>query len=365
MHQETTINAEELFGNFFYQGELRDSEESFERYWKWPDGIGNGFMYVMKFRPGLMLAIGNCELWENLTVSFEVKSSPFIITFSVPGNVWSTLGKGQGKKDLIMFNSGQSFISYLPEWQGIAEYPARTPVRSVGIYIDPLLLNTFMEEQHDRIPTGMHDIVNGANEKHYHHSLTTTPAANLAVHQILSCPYHGHLKRLYLESKALELITYILAELVVGENGRNKTFPLQSGDIERVREARNVLISNMENPPSLLELSHQVGLNDYKLKIGFRQVFGTTVFGYLRECRMKRARLLFEERELNVAEVAFAIGYTHLGHFAAAFKKQFGIKPSSYLSEITKINTFDISTRILQGSQNVIARSEAMKQFPH
>ena len=110
-----------------------------------------------------MLGIGDYQLWENLTVSFEAKSKslPFIIGFSVPGNVWSTLGNGQGKKDVIMFNSGQSFITYLPEWQGIAEYPVGTPVRSVGIYIDPMLLNTFMEEQHDRFPTGMHDIMNG------------------------------------------------------------------------------------------------------------------------------------------------------------------------------------------------------------
>jgi AraC-like DNA-binding protein len=58
---------------------------------------------------------------------------------------------------------------------------------------------------------------------------------------------------------------------------------------------------------------------------------------------MERARLLFEERELNVTEVAFAVGYTHLGHFAAAFKKQVGIKPSSYLAEITNKDMFDIS----------------------
>ena len=140
----------------------------------------------------------------------------------------------------------------------------------------------------------------------------------------------------------MELITHKLANVVSPKYGFKNFYPLRSADIERIHEAKDILISNMQNPPSLFDLARQVGLNDYKLKIGFRQVFGTTVFGYLRECRMERARLLFEERKLNVAEVAFAIGYTHLGHFADSFKKQFGIKPSSYLSEITKINAFDI-----------------------
>jgi AraC-like DNA-binding protein len=332
MQQETTIiNAEELCKNFSKMSEFLNSQESFERYWKWPDGIGNGFMYVMKFRPGLMLGIGDYQLWENLTVSFEVKSSPFIITFSVPGNVWSTLGNGQGKKDLIMFNSGQSFISYLPEWQGIAEYPARTPVRTVGIYIDPLLLNAFLDGQHDRFPTGMHDIVNGTNEKHYHHSLTTTPAVNLAVHQILNCPYQGSLRRLYLESKTLELIAHNLAQLVVDKNGHNKTFILQSGDIERVREARDVLIRNLENPPSLLELAMMVGINKNKLSQSFRQVFGTSVFEHLRIHRLELARELLESKEKNVTEVAFEVGYAQHGNFTRAFKKHFGINPTDHL----------------------------------
>ena len=289
------------------------------------------FMYMIKFRPGLMLGIGDYQLWKNLTVSFEAKISSFVMGFSVPANVWSTLGYGQAKKDVLMFNSGQSFISYLPEWQGTAEYPVRTPVRTVGIYIDPLLLNTFMEGQHDRFPTGMHDIVNGSNEKHYYHSLTTTPLVNMAIHQILDCPYQGSLRRLYLESKTLELIAHNLAQLIVDKNGHNRPFTLLPSDIERVREARDVLIRNLENPPSLLELASQVGINKNKLNQGFRQVFGNSVFEYLRIRRLERARELLESKEKNVTEAAFEVGYAQQSNFTKAFKRHFGINPTYHL----------------------------------
>ena len=334
MHQETTIiNAEQLFENFSNLSEFQNMENGFEKYWDWPDEIGNGFMSVIKLRSGLMLGIGDYQLWENLTVSFEAKSKspPFIIGFSVPGNVWSTLGNGQGKKDVIMFNSGQSFISYLPEWQCIAEYPVRTPVRTVGIYVDPLLLNAFLDGQHDRFPTGMHDIVNGSNEKHYYHSLTTTPLVNMAIHQILDCPYQGSLRRLYLESKTLELIAHNLAQLIVNKNGHNRPFTLLPSDIERVREAGDVLIRNLENPPSLLELARQVGINKNKLNQGFQQVFGNSVFEYLRIRRLERARELLESKEKNVTEAAFEVGYAQQSNFTKAFKRHFGTNPTYHL----------------------------------
>lgn len=328
MNQKTKIiNGEELFGNFSNLSEFQNSEDGFEKYWEWPGEIGNGFMYMIKIRPGLMLGIGNYRLCEHLTVSFEIKSSSFVMGFSVPANIWSTFAYRQGKKDFFMLKSGQSYISYLPEWQGIAEYPIRTPIRTVGIYIDPLLLNTFMEGQHDRISSGIHDIVNGANEKHYHHALTTTPVVNMAIHQMLNCPYLCPLKRLYLESKALELISHSLAQFVSPESTLKNSSTLRPDDIERIHHAREIISRDLENPPTLFELARLVGLSHVKLNRVFREVYGATVFGYLHKIRLERAKLLLEEQRMNVTEAAFTVGYNSLPSFSSAFSKHFGLKP--------------------------------------
>jgi AraC-like DNA-binding protein len=58
---------------------------------------------------------------------------------------------------------------------------------------------------------------------------------------------------------------------------------------------------------------------------GFQVQFGITVFGYLTNQRMEQAHHLLHNRELTVAEVANIVGYSHLGHFAAAFKRKYGI----------------------------------------
>lgn len=79
-----------------------------------------------------------------------------------------------------------------------------------------------------------------------------------------------------------------------------------------------------------MELAREIGINDHKLKVGFRQVFKTTVFGYLHDQRIERSRQLLESGEMTVTGAASAVGFANRGHFAAAFRRKFGINPSLY-----------------------------------
>ena len=328
MHQETTtINGEELFGDFLRVNELLNSEDNFEKLWRWPDGIGDGFISFIKLKPGLMLGIGSYRIIKNIEVSFEFKHFPVIFGFTVSGNISSTVNHEEGQKDVWIFKSGHSFMSYSPECRGIAKYSTATPIRVVGIYMDRTLLNKIVTDQHHQIPAGMRDIVNGANEKHYYHASTTTPLVNMAIHQILNCPYQCPLKRLYLESKALELIAHNLAQFVSPESTLKNPPVLRPDDIERIHHAREIISRDLENPPTLFELARSVGLTHTKLNRGFREIYDTTVFGYLHKIRLEQAKLLLEEQRMNVTEVAFTVGYNSLPSFSTAFSKHFGLKP--------------------------------------
>ncbi len=187
-----------------------------------------------------------------------------------------------------------------------------------------------MEGQFGQIPADIRSIID-ESKNYFSHIGSMTPSMYMAVHQILDCPYHGHIKRIYLESKSMELIAHQLALLVSKEIHLKPRPALNSNDIEKTHYARDILIASAENPPSLLELAKQAGLNDYKLKIGFRYVFGTTVFGYLQKHRMEQARMLLEDGKMNVTEVAYTVGYSSLSHFAKIFHRQFSTNPSSLL----------------------------------
>lgn len=103
---------------------------------------------------------------------------------------------------------------------------------------------------------------------------------------------------------------------------------LNAYDIECLHRTKEIVSRMWREPPSLLELSRMVGLNDYKLKLGFKELFGTTVFGHIRRLRMNEARILLEQGQVNVSEAAVRVGYHNLSHFALLFRQTFGYNPS-------------------------------------
>ncbi|MCA1753988.1 MAG: AraC family transcriptional regulator, partial [Spirochaeta sp.] len=147
----------------------------------------------------------------------------------------------------------------------------------------------------------------------------TTTAMGLALRQMLTCSLRGPLARLYLEAKVLEIAALRLTQLGSGP-GPRKPLVLMRSDVDRLEEARQILAACYEEPPSIIDLSLAVGLNRTKLKAGFKARFGTTIFGYIRAQRMRRALLLLRDGKCNVGEAAAVVGYNSLSAFAAAFK---------------------------------------------
>jgi AraC-like DNA-binding protein len=144
--------------------------------------------------------------------------------------------------------------------------------------------------------------------------------------EILYCETRGAPRQLILEAKGLELLAALVEQLSENEQATAKR--LSPEDRGRIEHARQLLVVRIEEPPGLHALARAAGLNEAKLKIGFRALFGTTVYEYLRNHRMDEARRLLAERRYSVTEVALRVGYSNPSKFAAAFRKRFGMSPS-------------------------------------
>jgi len=136
--------------------------------------------------------------------------------------------------------------------------------------------------------------------------------------------------------KVFELITHQLAQLAGADSAHKRPASLHADEIEKIHQAENILVTNFQHPPTIQQLSHQVGLNDFKLKNGFRRIYGTSIYKYLLDHRFDQARHLLDGGLLNVSEVARAIGYSKLDHFHQSFKKRFGVTPGAYRREAQK-----------------------------
>ena len=228
-------------------------------------------------------------------------------------------------------SAGQNFLLYGPRESGTRLLP-QDEFWQVDIHLPSLeILSSFMQGKSVEA-SAIEQLFENSMERTYYEINSTNPGMQMALKQLLNCPYQGLTKQVYLESKCYELIALKLEQLTARDRDRSVQMPLpiKEEDVERIHQAKDILITHYDNPPSLMELARQVGINDHKLKKGFRQVFGTTVFGYLLQYRLEQARQLLQIGEMNVAEVAHQIGFADRSYFSKAFRKQFGLTPGTY-----------------------------------
>jgi AraC-like DNA-binding protein len=109
---------------------------------------------------------------------------------------------------------------------------------------------------------------------------------------------------------------------------------LRKAEVDLIGRAKDILIENLQNPPTITELARQTGLNEQKLKKGFNLLFDTTINKYLLNERMEHAKVLLAEGSKSIKEIAAFVGFSNHGYFAGKFKEKFGLLPSDYVKAI-------------------------------
>ena len=327
-----TIDAKDYFGDFHNLDPFMGTKDGYEAYWQWPGNVSSGFFYMIKLRPGLILSVMKHQSRKPLAIGPEAVTACFLLSYTLGGKISTGLDNGKSTTNNIIYSSDKCYISYMPGCHGTANYQPTTPLCTISILIEPWLMSALLEEQDDRCPLEIYDIAKKATrEKLLNLSLDIPPIINMKLHEILGCPYRGKMKKLFIEGKALELIAHSFWQLGSGASSHPKAFGHLRPAPDFVHEARDILITNMQNPPSLSGLCKKVGVNRNKLCNCFRQAYGTTVFDYLRICRLERSKELLESGEKKVTEVAFEVGYAQQSNFTKEFKKYFGSSPREHL----------------------------------
>jgi AraC-like DNA-binding protein len=167
-----------------------------------------------------------------------------------------------------------------------------------------------------------------------HSSFLFEPSASLpeamehSIRCMIETRYAGALEQTYLLSQSLELLVRVLDH---GSRAAPPSAPFVKtrSDRDKLHAARDLIDASLSEPLTLLQLSKRVGLNEYKLKRGFKELFGTTVFSYLAGQRLELAMRMLRDTDRGAAQVAFALGYKTPQHFGEAFKRRFGITPKA------------------------------------
>ncbi len=154
-----------------------------------------------------------------------------------------------------------------------------------------------------------------------------TPRMRSLIHIIQNRIDEGSINRLRLQSMIFELLALQIDQFKSQDDGK-RIERLPEGDIQKLYQIKQHIEQHFLDDLTLTGLCRIGLLNEFKLKKGFRKLFNTSVIHHVKKLRMEYARTLLQDRHVSVEEAAVTLGYQYPNHFAAAYKKHFGVGPS-------------------------------------
>lgn len=281
---------------------------------------------VMPVRDGLSLTRsifqGQSAL---LALDFEIAGAPLQFECWLQGQGRCRI-HGLGERPIeVSSKRGQLYASYIPETWGRCSGICPDGVETVGLQVDPVLFHEILGEDVSGLPSSYRLTDGGRLKRKFSMSRLASPEIFHVCQQIAGCQMQGRCRELYLEGKALELLTHIVE--AHQPHSQRLSCALSRRDEDRIHDARQRLLADLKNPPTIAALARETGINETKLKRGFKELYGITVFECLRRHKMEVARACIQEKALNVSEAAWEVGYNNVSHFIRAYRNQFGCSP--------------------------------------
>lgn len=281
---------------------------------------GKASMRHIEFE-GVYINYGHLQ-FVNHTILKVKADDPFIeMHFALCGDTRAHL-RDYGM--LGSFSENHHNVMYAPYFDGTIELASNKNMKIFEVGLSLALFERLADNESSHIQRMLQHIQEQRPALFAPQSLPITPRMMFVISEIIHCQRTGYLKRLFIEAKVIELFMM----QVEAFEPTQKTASLSGYDHDQLQLARSIIESRLDQPFSLIELAREVGLNDSKLKRGFKEAFGDTVFGYLHDLKMVRAKEMLFARDVSIQEVARLSGYKNQTHFTSAFKRKFGVTPS-------------------------------------
>ena len=278
--------------------------------------LENGF-YILHFQN---------ESTETITFEREIENSFLQMHFCLRGNSKFLFNNGSYTFDVL---DNRSILLYNPQRTLPINLEIHPKTTLVSLLISIEKFHALFSKESGYIPF----LSNENSNRKFYDATPIKPTVLIVLQQIINSNTNSSLRELYVKGKIYELLS-LHFQKEENTTGEYCPFLVDEENVLKIRQAKEIIISRMSEPPTLQELATEVGLNLKKLKEGFKQIYGDTVYSFLFDYKMEHARKLLESKKHNVNEVGLQIGYSTSSHFIAAFKKKFGITPKKYVMSL-------------------------------
>ncbi|MFS4483606.1 helix-turn-helix transcriptional regulator [Hyunsoonleella sp. 2307UL5-6] len=273
----------------------------------------------------LILTFKNDEN-ETQNVAKDIDSSFIQFHYCIKGGTSFVFNQGRYSLDIQEENS---LLLYNPQRELPIDLKVLPNSWIVSILISIKKFHSLFSQEADYI-----SFLNSENrDKKYYKDGVITPSMAVVLNQLINFSLNPSIKALYFKGKAYELLS-LYFNRSEDANVEQCPFLIDETNVIKIRKAKDIIVLRMAEPPTLQELADEIGLNIKKLKEGFKQIYGDSVFSFLFDYKMEFARKLLEAGDDNVNEVGHKIGYSTSSHFIAAFKKKYGTTPKKYVMSL-------------------------------
>ncbi|MDB2570868.1 MAG: AraC family transcriptional regulator [Polaribacter sp.] len=256
----------------------------------------------------------------------EIDSSFIQMHFCLRGNSKFLFNNGSYSFDVL---DNRSILLYNPQRTLPINLEIQPKTTLVSLMISIEKFHSLFSKESGYIPF----LSNENSNKKYYDDTEIKPMVSIVLQQIINANINSSVKELYVKGKVYELLS-LHFQKEESANGEYCPFLVDEKNVLKIRKAKEIMIARMTEPPSLQELATEIGLNLKKLKDGFKQIYGDTVYSFLFDYKMEHSRKLLETNQFNVNEVGLQVGYSTASHFIAAFKKKFGTTPKKYIMSL-------------------------------
>lgn len=304
--------------NQFYQS------DSSERIIHIPEQLGQGFWQLNRIHASMELVHSDATFHRATSLSSVERDNSIKLSFCMGESLsWSIDGM-PGEYEV---NTLECAAFGSQHTSSTCEFALHQHFKGFTIKLD----QTTLSETIQHLPIQhLTKAIRGSSGGFYNQKMSTGMIR--MVNEMIQCPYTGELKQLYLNGKALELLAVYLSECIMDRSVSDNHQGLSRTDRTSLNKAKYIVDTNLAHPPTLEELCRQVCLNEFKLKKGFKQLFGLPVHAYVIEQRLQAAYYLLESKQMNITTAAATVGYNKTSHFSAHFKRKYGKTPSAYFN---------------------------------
>lgn len=241
---------------------------------------------------------------------------------------------------LFNFNNGSYTINLAEENSLLLYNPQRDLPMNIEMEKDTWLItilvsikkfHSLFSNEANHIPF----LGEGNRDKKYYTDASISPSMAVVLNQIMNFSLHKSVKLLYFKGKAYELLS-LYFNRTEDADIEQCPFLVDEENVLKIKKAKEIIINRMVEPPTLAELSKEIGLPLKKLKDGFKQIYGVPVYTFLFDYKMEVSRQLLATGGHNVNEVGLKVGYSTASHFIAAFKKKYGTTPKKYVVSLNE-----------------------------